>query len=431
MENKPKHRFFDNLFVIAFLMPLIFVQLVGGGFQGISQVVFGNFCGKESLLYQFVNFVPSVVTAVFIILIVRKLFAGYCNFGFKGGKPLLGVLLSSAGLLVVAVNLYGIQFSGDVCKIVNSVFTAIGIGITEEVICRGYVVSNLMRKWQDKPNRVMLSVIASSIGFGCIHMFNVFISKDIVGSLIQVAYCIAIGIFFGATYVRSRNIWGNIILHSLIDTFALLGGNNANGFDSETGVDLISVLIVVAVSVILVLVALVYLRPGKRAETEALWQQNWDFGDKEKVSAAPVIILFTVSAVLLIFTSVYYAANENSSAMSGFHYSYDTSENGEQSENNASFDVSTDRKSLTVTLPYLAGTNCKVDISSPDALGILSETSTEDKYEYKFNVTDNKEQSVKLDFTQFVGDGRQSMEVGAYTVTVSLDKDGRITDVKV
>lgn len=101
-----------------------------------------------------------------------------------------------------------------------SLFTIMNffIGLAEELLVRGFILSMLIMKWGTTKNGIYQSVIISSLIFGCAHLGNLIIDPGlIVATLSQVFYATFIGVFFAACVLRSQSIWPAIILHATID----------------------------------------------------------------------------------------------------------------------------------------------------------------------------------------------------------------------
>ena len=50
-------------------------------------------------------------------------------------------------------------------------------------------------------------MLVSGIAFGLLHAVNAIATGDIFAALVQVIYTAAIGVFDGAIFLRTRNIW--------------------------------------------------------------------------------------------------------------------------------------------------------------------------------------------------------------------------------
>lgn len=130
--------------------------------------------GKESFLYQINDDISRLIIAGLLMLILPIFFRGKCNFGFKGGLPKLGILLSLPALIVpvwnlLQIKLYDAPLVAGTTAVFAAIFHGIGPGVSEEVFCRGFTVSNLMRIWKDKPNRILCCMLVSGAAFGLLH----------------------------------------------------------------------------------------------------------------------------------------------------------------------------------------------------------------------------------------------------------------------
>ncbi|WP_109299679.1 CPBP family intramembrane glutamic endopeptidase [Aquimarina sp. AU474] len=96
--------------------------------------------------------------------------------------------------------------------IVSSWVTA---GFGEELIWRGYILKNLAILFGNKKTSWVLSLIITSLLFGCIHYY-----QGVVG-MVQTGL---VGLLLGIIYIRNgkKNLWLNIIIHGSIDTISMV-----------------------------------------------------------------------------------------------------------------------------------------------------------------------------------------------------------------
>ena len=121
-------------------------------------------------------------------------------------------------------------------------------------------------------------MLVSGVSFGLLHALNAIATGDVFAALIQVIYTAAIGMLDGAIYLRSRNLWGVILMHTLTDVSAFLAVFESNA----TGMDII---FCIFGSLLFIALALYLIRPAKRAEIDELWAEDWSFGDEDGKSA--------------------------------------------------------------------------------------------------------------------------------------------------
>ena len=275
MKQK-KHRFLKHPILAAFLLPVI--GLLGGGI--IGQIVVLSLNGFDTKAAQntlLSNDLPEIFLALLVILIMKHSYDNQFKFGFwkKNLKP--SMVFASWGFLVLLLNIIPNLFLSTPLESSYSLLLAVtgGIapGLYEEVTCRGVVLSNMMYQWRNAKNPIMMSLLASSIAFGLIHLVNLF--STVGPTLIQVGYATGLGIFFGAVYLRTRNLWGPVVVHALIDISAKIFVTE----DPVAGIASLAVppeqmLVGIAVFIVFTSIGLYLVRPAKHEEIKALWRED-------------------------------------------------------------------------------------------------------------------------------------------------------------
>lgn len=275
MKEK-KHRFLKHPILAAFLLPVI--GLLGGGI--IGQIVVLSLNGFDTKAAQntlLSNDLPEIFLALLVILIMKHSYDNQFKFGFwkKNLKP--SMVFASWGFLVLLLNIIPNLFLGTPLEssygLLLAVTGGIAPGLYEEVTCRGVVLSNMMYQWRNAKNPIMMSLLASSIAFGLIHLVNLF--STVGPTLIQVGYATGLGIFFGAVYLRTRNLWGPVVVHALIDISAKIFVTE----DPVAGIASLAVppeqmLVGIAVFIVFTSIGLYLVRPAKHEEIKALWRED-------------------------------------------------------------------------------------------------------------------------------------------------------------
>ncbi len=117
---------------------------------------------------------------------------------------LTGIALQAAivGFLCITgdIEVTGVRFSP--VPLITILFTLIFAGLKEEIVMRGYMLSNLM----ESMNKYVALFIVSSI-FAILHILN----PD--ASVAGVANIVLAGLLLGIYYVHRRNLWFPIGLH--------------------------------------------------------------------------------------------------------------------------------------------------------------------------------------------------------------------------
>jgi membrane protease YdiL (CAAX protease family) len=130
------------------------------------------------------------------------------------------------------------------------------VGLHEELLMRGFVLNVMLKTWNIKKYGILWAVLASSGIFGLMHFTN--LTGNNTGSTIaQAVYAMFIGIFFASIFVRTKNLYGLILLHSFVDWCFFFGTEcfHSTGLAPKSG----SFTLVLG-SVLFLVLGLVYLR---------------------------------------------------------------------------------------------------------------------------------------------------------------------------
>ncbi len=113
---------------------------------------------------------------------------------------------------------------------------ALGIGISEEVLCRGLLL-NILKNGEYKTQKSFaFAVIISSLVFSLGHISNLFYGNTISSVCVQSIYSFIIGAYFAILYLYSGSIVLVVSLHSLYDfvgfTINDISFNNSSGLSA-------------------------------------------------------------------------------------------------------------------------------------------------------------------------------------------------------
>lgn len=424
MEKAARHRLLNSVLFTALLVPLAFFVL-RDTIAVLTGLMFEAIGGKESFGYQINDDLARLIIAGLLLLIMPIFFRGNCRFGFRGGKLGLGILLALPELVVPLWNLlqikvYHAPWVTGTAAVAAAIIHGIGPGLSEEVFCRGFAVSNLMRIWKDKKNRFLRCMLVSGAAFGLLHAFNAVATGDIFAALIQVIYTAAIGMLNGAIYLRSRNLWGVILLHSLTDVSAFLAV-----FDESVNATGMDIAFCVFGSLLFVTFALYLIRPAKHAEIDELWADGWSFGDGDEKAHAAAKVTAIVSAVLAVAIAVSLGVVLYQGKM-GFTIPFFSA--GENTlDKDVRCQIGDDGKTLTVWLPCTGGEQYDINNSDAESFVLKECRESGDTCLFVFFHGNNDTEKVKLTFGKKLGD--MPVSIKDYTVTVSFKDDGTIASV--
>lgn len=250
----------------------------------------------EKTPYVWDGMFQHVTLSLLCILLMREAYKGEFHLGFKTAGFWQGILLCWPAFLFIAFNLFGNLGSGRIYtdSLIMTLMDYCSVGLFEEVVIRAILIGHMMHHWRNDPRRVSKAVIWSSVIFGVLHIGNIF--SNPIGTVIQILYATGIGILFAAAYIRTRNLWSCILVHSMVDFFAgiakifvPLQADMAayeaslkqvpqvllSGIPEETLVSIAPLLqlMPLVLSIVAAATAIYMLRSGKHGQIDMLWEE--------------------------------------------------------------------------------------------------------------------------------------------------------------
>ena len=229
---------------ITFAILWIVIYAVGMG------TLQNNF-GLDSLWHM----LGLIVISAAIFLFVKKngLMEVYGLAGWaKNSRAMLGFiplwLLSCMNLLS------GFQPDYPVPGLFYAAVSMALVGFAEELIFRGFLFKAML-----KDGNVKAAVIVSSVTFGMGHIINLFTGHELIATLIQVVFAVALGFVFTLVFYKSGSLLPGILAHSFIDITSVLASD-----EGSQSMNLIVHIVIIVISVAYSL----YL--AKRVETPAI-----------------------------------------------------------------------------------------------------------------------------------------------------------------
>jgi len=183
-------------------------------------VAVNSFCvqnfGTESLVSAAVNTLFSLGLLALTALLGRGAYYGLKRV--ENGKKYLYFLPL---VLIVSVNLWsGIHINHSAKEILFYVLTMLNVGFIEEIIFRGYLF-----KMMAKDNEPV-AVLVSSLTFGIGHIVNLLNGAELLPTLLQVCYAVAIGYLFVVIFQKSGSLIPCIVAHSLNNSLSIFNTDN-------------------------------------------------------------------------------------------------------------------------------------------------------------------------------------------------------------
>ena len=132
-----------------------------------------------------------------------------------------GVTAGIFSCVAFIIGLTPFDYEPSVWKIlIEGVLYYFGVAIIEELYVRGLFLNIVDRFAHKKEHHAVIAIWVSSVVFGLGHIPGMIGMESLV-ILFKVISTIGMGLYFGAIYKRTNNLWVPIILHGFIDICAL------------------------------------------------------------------------------------------------------------------------------------------------------------------------------------------------------------------
>jgi membrane protease YdiL (CAAX protease family) len=93
------------------------------------------------------------------------------------------------------------------------------VGFFEEIVFRGILLILLLKKFKNHPNKVLLSIVISSVIFGLSHIVNLFYGLSLGDTMLQIMYSFLVGMLWAIMFLRTGNLWLTMLLHATFNFF--------------------------------------------------------------------------------------------------------------------------------------------------------------------------------------------------------------------
>ena len=187
----------------------------------VLYVVINSYCmqnfGLEDYRSTIINTVFSVAVLALVISLKRVAYYGLVKVT-DAKKYLYFIPL----LLIVSVNLWnGINVNHAPGKIIFYMLSMVNIGFLEEIIFRGFLFKMMAK------DNLKSAIIVSSITFGLGHIVNLLNGADLVPTLMQICYAVALGYLFVIIFYKSKSLVPCIAAHIVIDVLSVFNVENS------------------------------------------------------------------------------------------------------------------------------------------------------------------------------------------------------------
>ena len=202
-----------HVILFSILLALAFVVIFGFGAVTIGLIFI---LPPEILSLPAMDYVLSSINNLFafvILIIIAKKIGLFEDipWNVRGiSKGLLLGILEATYDYSIAVNVFGVVAALIYCA---------AIALWEEFLCRGVILTNMLKKWGNSKGGIVKAVILSAFIFGCAHIITGF-GGDWTNTAIQIVYASFMGLLFGVIYIKTESLASTIVLHFILNLTA-------------------------------------------------------------------------------------------------------------------------------------------------------------------------------------------------------------------
>ncbi len=132
-----------------------------------------------------------------------------------------GIVVGIVSGIAFYIGLRPFDYKPTIWKVlVEGIIYYFGVAFVEELYVRGFLLNLVEKLLAKNKNKTIIAVILSSAMFGLGHIFGT-LGQPLLVIIAKVIWTISMGMYFGAIYKKTDNLWLPIILHFIIDICAL------------------------------------------------------------------------------------------------------------------------------------------------------------------------------------------------------------------
>ena len=186
----------------------------------VLYIVINSFCLQS---FGITDYRSTVINTLFSLgLIILMLCLKKTEYyGLRKAEHTRELLYFVPLALIVSVNLWsGINISNTPSEIVFHILNMLNVGFIEEIIFRGFLF-RMMEK--DIPKT---ATAVSSVTFGIGHIVNLLNGAELVPTILQICYAMAVGYLFVIIFRKSKSLIPCIIAHSVNNALSVFNTEN-------------------------------------------------------------------------------------------------------------------------------------------------------------------------------------------------------------
>lgn len=158
---------------------------------------------------------------------------GLCKFEGSMKKYLFFFPL----VILCSTNLWnGVTMNLSLLETVLYIVSMLCVGFLEELIFRGFLFRAMCK------DNVKSAIIVSSITFGIGHIVNLLNGAELLSTLLQVCYAVAIGFLFTIIVYYGKSLIPCILCHSIVNSLSVFA------VESDNLLDIITAFVIIVVS---------------------------------------------------------------------------------------------------------------------------------------------------------------------------------------
>lgn len=128
-------------------------------------------------------------------------------------------------VLIASTNLWrGFALHMSMPETMLYVVSMLCVGFIEEIIFRGFLFKAICK------DNVKRAIVISSVTFGIGHIVNLLNGAEVLGTLLQICYAVALGFLFTIIFHTSKSLIPCIITHSAINSLSAIAGDMTDSF---------------------------------------------------------------------------------------------------------------------------------------------------------------------------------------------------------
>ena len=210
---------------------------------------------SDVLLGIITRVIDTIVLLILVCVMHKKDIFKNKSKGFFGTFTTAGVEFIPIGLSVLN---FFLNVMGE--KIISPIDIALMctemlfVGITEELISRGLVLGFFHDAFGSSTKKgAYMTAICSGMVFGCFHLLNLINTTNRTAIYAQVIANVCTGFLWGAVYLRKRNIFALMLLHTVSDIAAMVSSGYLTGKkDVSAAIDSTSPLVMIVAAIYVV-----------------------------------------------------------------------------------------------------------------------------------------------------------------------------------